>query len=107
MTRLPTNRPPAHPGELLLELFLEPAGLSQYKLAKETGLSYRRVNEIVKGKRGVTLDTAMRFAQFFDTTAEVWMNAQFRWDLWMFRKSKAMKEVSKIPTLTRLLAARD
>ena len=68
--------PPAHPGEVLLEDFLKPMGISQYRLAKDIGVLPRRINEIVQGKRAITADTALRVAQYFGTSVEVWMGLQ-------------------------------
>ena len=73
--------PPLHPGGILLEEFLEPLGLSQYRVAKEMGVPARRINEIVHGKRSVTADTALRLAQLFGTTAEFWLNLQSHYNL--------------------------
>lgn len=73
--------PPVHPGEILLEDFMEPLGLSQYALAKAIHVYPRRINEIVQGKRAITADTALRLARFFGTSAEVWMNLQALYDL--------------------------
>jgi addiction module HigA family antidote len=73
--------PPIHPGEVLLEDFLVPLGLTQYRLAKGIGVPPRRVNEIVLGKRGISADTALRLARFFATSAEFWINLQTRFDL--------------------------
>lgn len=70
-----------HPGEILAEEFLKPLGLTEYRLAKSTSMSPRRVNEIVHGSRSVTADTALRLARFFGTTAQFWMNLQTRHDL--------------------------
>lgn len=72
---------PIHPGEILLEEFLEPMGLSQYRLAKETSVPPRRINEIVHGKRSVTADTALRLARYFGTSDLFWLNLQTRYDL--------------------------
>ena len=72
---------PVHPGEILLEEFLEPMGISQYRVAKDTNVPPRRINEIVHGKRAVTADTALRLAAFFGTTAEFWLNLQTLYDL--------------------------
>lgn len=82
MIGLPTDRPPFHPGEILLEEFLEPYGMSQTELAKRIQVSYPRVNEIVHGKRGITTDTACRLAKLFGTTPDFWLNMQQDWDLW-------------------------
>ncbi|MEI2611813.1 MAG: HigA family addiction module antitoxin [Candidatus Promineifilaceae bacterium] len=73
--------PPIHPGEVLLEDFMQPLGLSQYALAKALHVYPRRINEIVQGKRAITADTALRLARFFGTSAEVWMNLQSLYDL--------------------------
>jgi addiction module HigA family antidote len=73
--------PPVHPGEVLLEEFLKPFGLSQYRLAKEMNVYPRKINEIVHGKRAITADTALRLSRFFGTTAELWMNLQALYDL--------------------------
>ena len=94
--RMPKERAPVHPGEILLEEFLKPAGISQYRLAKDTGTSYPRINEIVKGRRSVTLDTAFRFARYFGTSPGLWTNMQTAWDLWHFRRSKEFKGIQKI-----------
>ena len=72
---------PVHPGEVLLEEFLKPMGISQNKLALNMGVPARRINEIVLGKRGVTADTALRLATFFGTSAEFWLGLQSQYDL--------------------------
>ena len=73
--------PHVHPGEILLEDFMKPLGITQYRLAKEMKIYPRRVNEIVHGKRAITANTALRLARFFGTSAEVWMNLQAYYDL--------------------------
>jgi addiction module HigA family antidote len=73
--------PPIHPGEILLEEYLVPMGISQYRLAKEISVPARRINEIVHGKRSITADTALRLARFFKTTEMFWVNLQTRYDL--------------------------
>ncbi len=72
---------PVHPGEILLEEFLVPMGISQYRLAKDTRVSPRRINEIVKGQRGITANTALRFARFFGLSERYWINLQSWYDL--------------------------
>lgn len=72
---------PIHPGEILLEEFLEPMGISQYRLAKEIHVPPRRINEIVKGLRGITADTALRLSRFFGASERFWMNLQARYEL--------------------------
>jgi len=73
--------PPIHPGEILQEEFLEPMGITQYRLEKGIKVSARRINEIVKGKRSITAGTALRLARFFGTTAQFWLNLQSHFDL--------------------------
>lgn len=73
--------PPIHPGEILQEEFLEPMGISQYRLAKDIGVPPRRINEIVHGKRGITADTALRLSRYFGLSERFWMNLQSRYDL--------------------------
>ena len=72
---------PVHPGEILLEDFMKPQGITQYRLAKAMSVYPRKVNEIVQGKRAITADTALRLARFFGTSPEVWMNLQAHYDL--------------------------
>ena len=73
--------PPVHPGEILLEDFLKPLGISRYRLAKSIGVPQRRIDEICSGKRAVTVDTALRLACFFGTDAQSWLNLQSEFDL--------------------------
>ena len=75
------NMAPIHPGTILLEEFLQPMGISQYRLAKNISVPARRINEIVHGKRSITADTALRLGRFFDMTPQFWMNLQSRYDL--------------------------
>ncbi len=84
-----SKMPPVHPGEILLEDFMKPLGIIQYRLAKEMGVYPRRVNEIVHGKRAITPYTALRLARFFGTSAEVWMNLQTYYDLEVARDAVA------------------
>ncbi len=72
---------PVHPGEILEEEFLQPMGISQYRLAKDTSVPPRRINEIVLGKRGITADTALRLSRYFGTSERFWMNLQVRYEL--------------------------
>jgi len=88
MVRIPTHRAPTHPGEMLLEEFLTPMGLTQRELAEAIGVPYQRVNEIVNGRRGITPSTALRLAQFFGMSTEFWINGQMRWDLYHARKAE-------------------
>ena len=70
-----------HPGEILMEEFLEPMGISAYRLAKETGIPQTRISEIIKGRRRVTADTALRFSKYFGTTAKFWLGLQDDYDI--------------------------
>ena len=72
---------PVHPGEILLEEFLEPLGVSQYQLAKAVSVPARRINEIVHGQRRISADTALRLARYFGTSERLWINLQARYDL--------------------------
>lgn len=76
-----------HPGEVLLEDFLKPMGISQYRLAKDIGVLPRRINEIVQGKRAITADTALRLARYFGTSVEVWMGLQADYDVEKVREA--------------------
>lgn len=105
MVRIPTHGPPTHPGEMLLEGFLKPLGMSQAKLAENIGVSYPRVNELIHGKRGVTPDTALRLEQLFGMEAQFWLNLQLAWDLYHATHSSAVKEIRKIKRLPALASA--
>ncbi len=88
---------PIHPGEILLEEFLEPMEVGQYRLAKDISVPPRRINEIVHGKRGITADTALRLARYFGTTERFWMNLQMRYALEVEKgrlKGRLTREVS-------------
>ncbi len=80
-TRSTKKHAPIHPGEILRDEFLLPLGLTQYRLAKETGIPEDRVSKLVNGARAVTADTALRLARYFGTSAAFWMNLQARFDL--------------------------
>ncbi len=102
MVRVPTNRIPTHPGEMLLEEFLSPMGISQKDLADNIQVPYQRINEIVNGRRGITPSTALRLAKFFDMSADFWMNLQLRWDLY-FTQQDENKVLEKIHPYTTLV----
>lgn len=89
MIRLPANRPPTHPGELLLEEFLKPHGISQAELARRINVPLQRINLLVNGKRGMTPDTALRLGRFFETTPQFWLAGQLAWDLYREQHSKS------------------
>ena len=101
---MPRKVPLATPGEILLHEFLEPMGITQYRLAKEIGVPQRRIGEIVAGRRSITADTALRLAAFFGTDAQSWINLQSHYDTEMARD--AMEEtLSRIRRWDELSAA--
>lgn len=89
MIHVPTHRAPTHPGEMLLEEFLKPMGLTQQQLADGIHVPYQRVNELINGKRGVTPSFALRLAKFFGNSATFWMNLQMRWDIYFAQQAEA------------------
>ena len=94
--------PPVHPGEILLEEFLNPLGISQYRLAKDISVPPRRINEIVHGKRAVTPDTALRLARFFGTTGQFWLNLQSRYELELERDRLGERLQAEVRVLERV-----
>ncbi len=96
MVRIPKNRAPAHPGRILLKEYLEPLGVQQTKFADRIGVPVQRVNEIVKGKRGITEDTALRFAAALSTSPGFWLNLQQRWNLYHAMNAEAAKDIESI-----------
>lgn len=92
---IPKNRVPTHPGEILLEEFLIPMGLSQVKLAAHIGVPVQRVNEIVRGKRGITPETAWLFSQAFGTTPQLWINLQTNYDLAQNKPDRTVEQLRK------------
>lgn len=92
--------PPPHPGEILLEEFLKPLGLSQNKLSRDLGIPAQRINAIVRGQRAITVDTALRLARYFRTTPNFWLNLQTHYDLDMAEESRLTEQIRKeVPTL--------
>ena len=99
--------PPVHPGEVLLEDFMKPHGLTAFRVAKDIGVPALRIHQIVKGERGISADTALRLARYFGTSAEVWVRMQARYELEIAQtelKSRISKEVKVLPD-TRARAA--
>lgn len=88
MSRVPTNRTPTHPGEMLLEEFLTPMGLTQRQLADAIKVPYQRVNDLVNGRRNITPSSALRLAKFFGNSPGFWMNLQQRWDLYFAEQAE-------------------
>jgi antitoxin HigA-1 len=94
--RLPAHRPPTHPGEMLLEEFLKPLGMTQSAFAVRLGVSFPRLNEIIRGKRSVTPDTALRLARVTGMSADFWLGLQLDWDLWHAVRSEAADEIARL-----------
>lgn len=99
MVRIPTSRTPTHPGEMLLEEFLNPIGLTQRELADAIHVPYQRINDIINGRRGITPSTALRLAKYFNMTPDFWMNVQLRWDMY-FAQQNEVKVLETIKPLT-------
>ena len=101
--KLPTHQPPTHPGEMLLEEFLKPLGITQSAFAVRLGVSFPRLNEIIRGRRAVTTDTALRLARVTGMSADFWLGLQQDWDLWHALRSE---QASAIETLEPLQPSR-
>jgi addiction module HigA family antidote len=86
-----------HPGEILKTEFMDPLGLSSYRLAKELHVSAPRINDLVRGKRAITADTAMRLSRYFGTSALLWLGLQMDHDLWIAAKDKSLSRVKPRP----------
>jgi addiction module HigA family antidote len=100
--KLPTHRPPTHPGEMLLEEFLEPLGISQSAFAVRLGVSFPRLNEVIRGKRAVTPDTALRLARVTGMSADFWLGLQQDWDLWHALRSRNAAGIEELEPLPRV-----
>ena len=97
--RLPLYRPPTHPGEMLLEEFVKPLGITQSELALRLGVSFPRLNELIRGKRAMTPDTALRLARVVGMSAEFWLGLQMDWDLWHAEHDRKAAEISRLTPL--------
>lgn len=98
--RLPTHQPPTHPGEMLLEEFLKPLGITQSAFAIRLGVSFPRLNEVINGKRSVTPDTALRLARVTGMSADFWLGLQQDWDVWHAMRSESAVEIARLEPLT-------
>jgi len=96
---LPKNRPPTHPGEMLLKEFLEPLRITQTELARHLGWPYARLNEIINGRRGITAASALALGEALGTGPEFWLNLQRDWDLW-----HSLREHRPVPLLRKAAA---
>ena len=104
--RLPTNRPPTHPGEMLLEEFLKPLGISQSAFAVRLGVSFPRLNEVINGKRCVTPDTALRLAQVLGMPADFWLDLQSDWNLWHAMRTEQAEKIAQLEPLPDLTCSK-
>ena len=99
--RFPRNRPPTHPGEMLFEEFVKPLDMTQTELASRLGVSYPRLNEIIKGRRSVTPDTALRLSRVLGISADFWLGLQQDWDLWHAMNGPEAKKIYKLKPISR------
>ncbi len=97
--RLPTHRPPTHPGEMLRKEFLTPLGITQSAFATRLGVSFPRLNEVINGKRSVTPDTALRLARVTGMSADFWLGLQQDWDLWHALRSEDAGKIARLQPL--------
>ncbi len=97
--RLPRYQPPTHPGEMLLEEFLVPLGISRSVFASRLGISVPRLNEIIRGKQAVTPDTALRLARVLGMSADFWLGLQQDWDLWHAMRGKKAAKIAELEPL--------
>ena len=97
--RLPTHRPPTHPGEMLREEFLAPLGITQSAFAVRLGVSFPRLNEVINAKRSVTPDTALRLARVTGMSADFWLGLQQDWDLWHALRSEDAAAIARLQPL--------
>ena len=100
--RLPAKRTPTHPGEMLLEEFLKPLKISQSAFALRLGISFPRLNEIIRGKRSVTSEMALRLARVLGMSADFWLGLQQDWDLWHALRSKKAQAIAQLEPIRRV-----
>lgn len=99
--RMPRKRPPTHPGEMLLEEFVKPLDITQTELARLLEVSYPRLNEIIKGRRSVTPDTALRLSRVVGMSADFWLGLQQDWDLWHAMHGPEAKKINRLKPLSK------
>ena len=97
--RLPRHRPPTSPGEMLLEEFIKPLGITQSALAARLGVSFPRLNDVIHGRRAVTPDTALRLARVVGMSADFWLGLQLDWDLWHAMHGSAAPKIARLEPL--------
>jgi antitoxin HigA-1 len=97
--RLPRDRPPTHPGQMLIDEFLRPHGISQTAFAIQLGISFSRLNEIVRAKRSVTADVALRLERVLGMPADFWLGLQSDWDLWHAKRNRTAADIARLKPL--------
>ncbi len=98
---MPAERPPTHPGEMLMAEFLEPLGISQSAFAQQLGVSYPRLNTIIRAKRAVTPDTALRLERVLGMPADFWLGLQQDWDLWHAKRATGAAAIARLRPLSK------
>ena len=98
--KMPTNRAPIHPGEILLEEFMKPYGMTQTEIARRISVSRKHISEIVNGRKGISTDIALRLSKLFGTSHELWLNGQLAWDLWHAMLGKSAFKLEAIEPVT-------
>ena len=98
--KMPTNRAPIHPGEILLEEFMKPYGMTQTEIARRISVSRKHISEIVNGRKGISTDIALRLSKLFGTSPELWLNGQLGWDLWHAVRGKNAYKLEAIEPVT-------
>jgi len=94
--RMPTNQPPIHPGEILLEEFIKPYGITPAELSRRISISRQQINAVINGKKGISTDMALRLSQLFGTSTELWLSGQMKWDIWHKLHGEPVDELEKI-----------
>ncbi len=94
--RLPTNRSPVHPGEILREEFMKPLGMTQKELSQRIGVSRSHISKVLSCRKGVGADLALRLSRLFGTSSELWLNGQMAWDMWYLRHGEIAYELEAI-----------
>jgi len=94
--RMPTNQPPIHPGEILLEEFIKPYGITPAELSRRIGISHKEINAVINGKKAISTDMALRLSRLFGTSAELWLSGQMKWDIWHRLHGEHVDELEEI-----------
>jgi len=94
--RMPTNRPPLHPGEILWEEFMKPYQLTSTELSEKIDISPKKIENIIKGQQNIDIAIALYLSELFGTSPELWLNGQMQWDIWHFLHGKEFKKLKKI-----------